>query len=234
MLHEVLGRAAPASLVLAGITRVEHVCKPSAMGGTFDFVFLTFAEASKWWELPKSKRVHREYATMLEQLHGVYEDTEPWFKGSSVMVRPMVRPRTARQLWDGVRLVGWSSEAQNGWPVGGDRRTVRGDGSFSALLQHARATGESVSRERWEAAMEGSYPGVVRHGAREWWDGAPRDRDRYGTILVHAWPGAEYREGGDRRTFGRRPLSPELRAGEEERRAQGDRWSVGRDGGAAD
>ena len=229
-LQEVLGRAAPASLVLAGITRVEHVCKPSAMGGSFDFVFLTFAEASKSWELPKSKRVHREYATMLEQLHGVYEDTEPWFKDSSVMVRPMVRPRTARQLWDGVRLVGWSTEAQNGWPVSCERRIVRGDGSFSALLQHARATGESVSRERWVAAMEGSYPGVVRHGAREWWDGAPRDRDRYGTILVHAWPGAEHREGGDRRTFGRRPLSSELRAGEEERRAQGERWSVGRAG----
>ena len=229
-LQEVLGRAAPASLVLAGITRVEHVCKPSAMGGSFDFVFLTFAEASKSWELPKSKRVHREYATMLEQLHGVYEDTEPWFKDSSVMVRPMVRPRTARQLWDGVRLVGWSTEAQNGWPVSCERRIVRGDGSFSALLQHARATGESVSRERWVAAMEGSYPGVVRHGAREWWDGAPRDRDRYGTILVHAWPGAEHREGGDRRTFGRRPLSSELKAGEEERRAQGERWSVGRAG----
>ena len=61
-LHEALGRAAPAFLLLAGITRVEHVCRRSAMGGTFDFVFLTFTEASKLWELPKSKRVHREYA----------------------------------------------------------------------------------------------------------------------------------------------------------------------------
>ena len=226
-LQEALGRAAPASLLLAGITRVEHVCKPSAMGGTFDFVFLTFAEASKLWELPKSTRVQREYDTTIERLHSEYQNTEPWFSGHSVMVRPMVRPRTSRQLWEGVRLVGWNTEAQSGWPVGGGRRTVRGDGAFAALLRHARATGESVSRERWVAAMEGSYPGVVRQEAREWWDGAPRDRDRYGTILVHAWPGAEHREGGDRRTFGRRALSRELVAGEEGRRAQAARWSVG-------
>ena len=96
-------------------------------------------------------------------------------------------------------------------------------------MLRARSTGETVSRERWAEAMEGSYPGVARQGAREWWDGAPRDKDRYGTILVHAWPraGAEHREGGDRRTFGRRPLGAEVVAGEDGRRAQVERWSVG-------
>ena len=126
-LQEVLGRAAPASLLLAGITRVEHVCKPSAMSGTFDFEFLTFAEAVKVWELPRSKRVQREYAMMLEQLHKDYRNTEPWFGGSSVMARPMTRPRTARQLWDGVRLVAWKADERNGWP-----RSVATDGQCGA------------------------------------------------------------------------------------------------------
>ena len=56
--------------------------------------------------------------------------------------------------------------------------------------------------------------------------------DRHGTILVHAWPGAEHRDGGrETDVLGRRPVS----VGADGRRggaegAREERWSVGRTG----
>ena len=147
-----------------------------------------------------------EYMETIEALYDGYAETKPWFNGRELMTRPMVRPRTARQLWDGVRLVGASAGARDGWPVGGGQRTRYGGCAFRTLLQRARSEGCEVSDEQWAEALEKSYPEVVKKKAVEWWDGAPRDHDRYGTVLIHAWPGAEHREGGDRKVFGRRTL----------------------------
>ena len=93
------------------------------------------------------------------------------------------------------------------------------DGVGSARLptpvpDSAMAWIRTVPDEQWADALEKSYPKVTKKKAVEWWDGAPRDRDRYGAVLVHAWPGAEHREGGSRRVFGRRTLSAELAEGE--------------------
>ena len=78
--------------------------------------------------------------------------------------------------------------------------------------------------------MQQSYPGVTKRRAVEWWDGAPTDVDRHGTILVHVWPGAEHRTGGGSRVLGRRPVGDGVAAGEEERRREAGRWSVNADG----
>ena len=146
------------------------------------------------------------------------------------MVQPMVRPRTSRQLWDGVKMIGPNAGTRDGWPVGDGCQARRGNDAFTVLLKQARVDGLAVSRERWVEALQQSYPGVTKRRAVEWWDGAPTDVDRHGTILVHVWPGAEHRTGGGNRVLGRRPVGDEVAAGEEERRREAGRWSVSADG----
>ena len=163
---------------------MEHVCRPPTLSDEYDFAFLPFEEAAKWWSLPKSRRVYAEYMGTIEALYEGYAETKPWFNGWETMTRPMVRPRTARQLWDGVRLVGASAGARDGWPVGGGQQVKYGGNAFATLLQRARAEGLAVTDEQWADALEKSYPKVTKKKAVEWWDGAPRDRDRYGAVLV--------------------------------------------------
>ena len=230
-LHAVLNESPPALLLLAGVTRVEHLCKPAVLGeGAHDFEFLTFTEFTKAWELPKSKRVFAAYEETCGKLRDRYAETAPWFCGEHRMVQSMVRPRTSRQLWDGVKMIGPNVGARDGWPVGDGCQARRGNDAFAGLLRQARTDGIAVSRERWAAALQQSYPGVAKRRAVEWWDGAPTDVDRHGTILVHVWPGAEHRTGAGSRVLGRRPVSDGVAAGEEERRREAGRWSVSADG----
>ena len=106
-LHAALDESPPAVLLLAGVTRVEHLCKPAAIGeGAHDFDFLTFTEFTRTWELPKSKKVFAAYEETCGKLRERCADTAPWFCGEYRMVQPMVRPRTSRQLWDGVKMIG--------------------------------------------------------------------------------------------------------------------------------
>ena len=230
-LHAALGESPPAVLLLAGVTRVEHLCKPAAIGeGAHDFDFLTFTEFTKTWELPKSKKVFAAYEETCGKLRERCADTAPWFCGEYRMVQPMVRPRTSRQLWDGVKTIGPNAGTRDGWPVGDGCQARRGNDAFTVLLKQARSDGLAVSRGRWVEALQQSYPGVAKRRAVEWWDGAPTDVDRHGTILVHVWPGAEHRTGGGSRVLGRRPVGDEVAAGEEERRREAGRWSVSADG----
>ena len=82
-LHAVLGRVgAGAALVLAGMTRVEHVCKPSAMGRRARLRVLDVRGGV--YECVGATQVEDEYFAAYAEpcsskLHGVYEDTEPWF-----------------------------------------------------------------------------------------------------------------------------------------------------------
>ena len=230
-LHAALNESPPAVLLLAGVTRVEHLCKPAALGeGAHDFDFLTFTEFTKAWELPKSKKVFAAYEETCDKLRGRFAETAPWFCGEHRMVQPMVRPRTSRQLWDGVKMIGPNVGTRDGWPVGDGCQARRGNDAFTVLLRQARVDGLTVSRERWAEALQQSYPGVTKRRAVEWWDGAPTDVDRHGTILVHVWPGAEHRTGGGSRVLGRRPVGDGVAAGEEERRREAGRWSVNADG----
>ena len=229
-LHGVLGESAPAVLLLAGVTRVEHLCKPAALGDEQVCEFLTFGEFTKWWDLPKSRKVHAAYVWTCDKLRERCLGTSPWFDGQNRMTVPMVRTRTSRQLWDGVRLLGPSSGVSDGWPVGDGRQTRRGSGAFAVLLRRARAGGLSVTKGQWLDALRESYPGVVKKPAVEWWDGAPTDVDRYGSMWVHVWPGAEHRSGEGKRVLGRRPVGDGVREGEGERREEASRWSVDEDG----
>ena len=70
-LHAALNESPPAVLLLAGVTRVEHMCKPAALGeGAHDFDFLTFTEFTKAWELPRSKKVFAAYEETCGKLRG--------------------------------------------------------------------------------------------------------------------------------------------------------------------
>ena len=229
-LHGVLGESAPAVLLLAGITRVEHLCKPAALGDEQICEFLTFGELTKWWDLPRSRKVHAAFTWTCNKLRERCLGTSPWFDGQHRMTAPMVRARTSRQLWDGVRLLGPNAGVYDGWPVGDGRQTKRGNDAFAALLRRARASGLNVTREQWLDALRESYPGVVRRPAVEWWDGAPTDVDRYGSMWVHVWPGAEHRSGEGKRVLGRRSVGDEVRVGEDVRREEAGRWSVNEDG----
>lgn len=100
LLHGVLGESAPAVLLLAGVTRVEHLCKPAAMSDPQLCEFLTFGEFARWWDLPRSRKVHTAYMWTCNQLRERCLGTGPWFDGQNRMTAPMVRPRTSRQLWD--------------------------------------------------------------------------------------------------------------------------------------
>ena len=81
------------------------------------------------------------------------------------MVQPMVRPRTSRQLWDGVKMIGPNVGTRDGWPVGDGCQARRGNDAFTVLLKQARVDGLAVSRERWVEALQQSYPGVTKRRA---------------------------------------------------------------------
>ena len=157
-LHAALSESPPAVLLLAGVTRVEHMCKPAALGeGAHDFDFLTFAEFTKAWELPRSKKVFTAYEETCDKLRGRFAETAPWFCGEHRMVQPMVRPRTSRQLWDGVKMIGPNVGTRDGWPVGDGCQARRGNDAFTVLLRQARVDGLTVSRERWAEAFCSSH-----------------------------------------------------------------------------
>ena len=102
-LHSVLGGSPPAVFLLAGITRVEHLCRPAPRGeGAYSFEFLDFFEFAKLWELPRSKKVFTAYTETCATLRERCTEASAWFGGRYRMEQPMMRPRTARQLWDGV------------------------------------------------------------------------------------------------------------------------------------
>ena len=76
-LYDVLGAAAPASLVGVGITRVEHLCRPGDMGGGA-FEFTPFAVLVKTWGLSSSHKVRVEWGKLLLELRERCLDTSPW------------------------------------------------------------------------------------------------------------------------------------------------------------
>ena len=227
-LHEVLGHAAPASMILSGITRTEHVCKPGMEG--YAFVILTFDEMVKRWELKRSPRVHREYDNMVAELRDAYGETQPWFGGLHHMTSTMFKPCSAWQLWDGYRTRSQEGEWMSGWPTGDDVQSRRTGSRFTSLLLEARSSGTVIGKEVWAEALRETYGSVARKAAKEWRDGAPTDVDRYGTRLVQVWPGADQRCGEDQRLFGRRGVSREVLDGREDRRQRTERWEVGTDG----
>ena len=98
------------------------------------------------------------------------------------------------------------------------------------MLISARASGESVEKARWAEALRESYRDVDKKEAVEWWDGAPRDRDKYGTRIVQVWPGADH--GGDEgcRVAGRRAPSEAVGQRQQERERAVAGWEVGENG----
>ena len=226
-LHEVLGHAAPGTLLLAGISLVEHVCKPGAEGYAFEV--LTFAELARRWELPRSRRAFQEYERLVRELQACSEDSLSWFPGGQ-MTRTMFKPCTSWQLWDGLGGLVQGGRGSGSWPVGDGIQSRRAGSRFTDLLRESRASGETMEKARWAEALRESYPGVRRAAAVEWWDGAPRDEDRYGARLVQIWPGACHRDGGCVRVSGRRGPSAAVEAGRDARAQAVTGWGVG-DGG---
>ena len=142
-LCEVLGHAAPGSLVLAGVTLIEHVCRPGTEG--FAFEVLPFAELAKRWVLPRSRRVHQEYERLVHDLRERAADSDSWFPGGQ-MSGAMFRPCTSRQLWDGLGRIRGDGAGFACWPVGDGVQSRRTGSQFTELLLSARASGESVAK----------------------------------------------------------------------------------------
>jgi ribonuclease HI len=227
-LYDVLGVAAPASLVGVGITRVEHLCRPGDMGGGA-FEFTPFAMLVKTWGLSSSHKVRVEWGKLVLELRERCLDTSPWFD-EGMGNRVAVRPLSARQLWDGVRRLGGAWGVDAGWPLGEARVGHRRGNKFTGLLLQARSSGEDVSKASWREALVETYGTVERLPATEWRDGAPTDVDRYGSRIINVWPEADSRTGGGVRVYGGRSIETGIDEGREGREEEVREWSVDESG----
>ena len=227
-LYDVLGVAAPASLVSVGITRVEHLCRPGDMGGGA-FEFTPFAALAKTWGLSSGHKVRVEWGKLVLELRERCLDTSPWFD-EGMGNRVAVRPLSARQLWDGVRRLGGAGEVDAGWPLGEAKVGHRRGNKFTELLLQARSSGEDVSKASWREALVETYGLVERLPAAEWRDGAPTDVDRYGSRIINVWPVADSRTGEGVRVYGGRSIETGIDEGREGREEEVREWSVDESG----
>jgi len=183
----------------------------------------------KTWGLSPSHKVRVEWDKLVLELRERCLDTSPWFD-EGMGNRVAVRPLSARQLWDGVRLLSDAGGVNAGWPLGEAKVGHRRGNKFTELLMQARSSGEEVSKASWAEALMETYGPVERMPATEWKDGAPTDVDRYGSRIVSVWPEADSRTGGGVRVYGGRSVGAGIDEGREGREEEVQGWSVGDSG----
>ena len=237
-LFSILGRSAPVSLISVGIIRIEHLCRPSdKAAGAFEFT--PFNALAKAWGLALSRRGMKEWEGTVAALRAIWdaetdstqqeEEGPDWWQGANCG-RSTVRTLSSKQLWDGTRCISRGLTLTAGWPLGDVRQSLREGEQFRDMLCSARANGIAQPKQAWADALTEAYGPIERQAAVAWLDGAPTDIDKYGARVITVWPGANYRTGGDCKTYGSRTADRDVAGGRAGRAAACAEWDVNDDG----